>query len=43
MMVSYDESLTGDAEIIEAVKKAGYGAESSGKAQGRPEALAGST
>ena len=26
MMVSYEESLTGENEIMEAVKKAGYGA-----------------
>ena len=43
MLVSYDESLTGDAEIIEAVKKAGYGAESCSRGQEPSDVLAGSS
>ncbi len=42
MMVSYDESLTGESEIMEAVKKAGYGAESCSRLQDRPGTAAGS-
>ena len=43
MMVSYDESLTGESEIMEAVKKAGYGAESCSRPQNRPGTAAGSS
>nr|MCR5011841.1 HAD-IC family P-type ATPase [Lachnospiraceae bacterium] len=43
MMVSYDESLTGESEIMEAVKKAGYGAESCSRPQDRPGTAAGSS
>ncbi len=43
MMVSFDESLTGESEIMEAVKKAGYGAESCSRRPDRPGTAAGSS